>query len=206
MINGSTGGSSITVRVCTRCSDESVRIEEFNFLSVCLTSDNPADCIADVFRTKLRQAEAPCIECGQQLPLRETTSLTSLPSLFVIVLQRYAYAAGQQQKIHKSIQHAVAIDVPFGDGLTEFKLKAVANHRGQTVDSGHYTGNFLLSNFPALSITDKIYTFPFQANCLRLGQMYSFDCMQNPPTLSKLNLSTGYVNLFEMNLIFNHGM
>ena len=131
--------------VCSVCDyrpdDKS---EEFNILSLDVTScaddDKLSEIIQKHFETPdLREMKCKCPHSNNE-EIRVTSNITQPPKFLLIELRRYKIIAGDQVKVQ---QRLVLDEVLKNISGEDYKILAVVNHKGNTIQSGHYVTNVL---------------------------------------------------------------
>ena len=124
-------------RVCQYRPDD--KCEEFNILSLDFTSRATGSKLSEIIRDHYVRPDQRQMKCNCPLSDKRQVSVTSSiiqsPDYLLIELRRYKIVAGNQTKS----KHIVSLDdiltIPTGE---DYVLTAVANHSGETIQSGHY--------------------------------------------------------------------
>ena len=143
-------------RVCQYKPDD--KIDDLDILSLDISANVTSRKLTDIVQehfSKLDEREMRC-ECPDSAykPVRVTSSLTQTPDYLVIELRRYRIVAGNQYKSIQIVRLDDVLTLPTGE---EYHLMGVTDHRGTTIQSGHYV-TFVRSGSDWFLVNDSIVT------------------------------------------------
>ena len=132
---------------------------EFNILSLSVQSCISGATLSELVNQHYQNIEIREMKCqcpgSANKTVRVSTSLIKAPEHLMIELRRYRATAGYQLKSGKLVMLDDTLILPSGE---EYKLKAVADHRGASIQSGHYVSLANLENGKWLLINDDKVT------------------------------------------------
>ena len=143
-------------RVCQYKPDD--KIDDLDILSLDISANVTSRKLTDIVQehfSKLDEREMRC-ECPDSAykAVRVTSSLTQTPDYLVIELRRYRIVAGNQYKSIQIVRLDDVLTLPTGE---EYHLMGVTDHRGTTIQSGHYV-TFVRSGSDWFLVNDSIVT------------------------------------------------
>ena len=143
-------------RVCQYKPDD--KIDDLDILSLDISANVTSRKLTDIVQehfSKLDEREMRC-ECPDSAykAVRVTSSLTQTPDYLVIELRRYRIVAGNQYKSIQIVRLDDVLKLPTGE---EYRLMGVTDHRGTTIQSGHYV-TFVRSGSDWFLVNDSIVT------------------------------------------------
>ena len=151
------------VNLCSKCNYvPEDRVLEFKILSVDVVSSVPGCKLSEIVRQHYENPDIRELKCqcpgSPNKPVTVSTSLLHPPENLLIELRRYQAAAGDQIKCSTIVKLDDVLKLPNGDS---YHLTAVADHRGTTINTGHYVAyvklesGWLLINDDCVSYDNK---------------------------------------------------
>ena len=131
-------------------------------LKSCLVSDISANVtsrkLTDIVQEHYSQCDEREMRCecpgSAYKTVRVTTTLSQAPDNLFIELRRYRIVAGNQYKSIQIVRLDDVLTLPTGE---EYHLMGVTDHRGDTIQSGHYV-TFVRSDSDWFLVNDNIVT------------------------------------------------
>ena len=170
-------------RVCQYKPDD--KIDNFDILSLDISANETSRKLTDIVQehfSKLDEREMRC-QCPDSADktVRVTSSISQAPDNLVIELRRYRIVADNQYKSIQIVRLEDVLTLPTGE---EYRLMGVTDHRGATIQSGHYV-TFVKSGSDWFLVNDSIVTkvnrdyVTSQDNVLLLYSKYENNQNQN---------------------------
>ena len=123
--------------VCQYKPDD--QIDKFDILSLDISANVTSRKLSDVVQEHYSQTDDREVRCqcpdSANKAVRVTTSLSQAPDYLFIELRRYRIVAGNQYKSIQIVRLDDVLTLPTGE---EYHLVGVTDHRGETIQSGHY--------------------------------------------------------------------
>ena len=170
-------------RVCQYKPDD--KIDKFDILSLDISANETSRKLTDIVQehfSKIDEREMRC-QCPDSADkaVRVTSSISQAPDNLVIELRRYRIVADNQYKSIQIVRLEDVLTLPTGE---EYRLMGVTDHRGATIQSGHYV-TFVRSGSDWFLVNDSIVTkvnrdyVTSQDNVLLLYSKYENNQNQN---------------------------
>ena len=126
---------------CVKCKKTNDIVSQDNILKITLSAESLEQCIIGMLTEEILTMEnrwnCETIECTGETT--KQTIIEKLPKVLIVQLNRFADSS---TKITREIFYTQNLDL----GNKPYQLKAVINHHGETLQSGHYTATILGSS------------------------------------------------------------
>ena len=114
-------------------------LTEFKILSLDIFSSVPGCTVSQLIQQHYQSVDMRKLRCecegSDNKDVRVSSSISEEPENLIIELRRYKAIAGNQEKCKNVIKLDSTLLLPSGGDYT---LAAVVDHRGSTIQSGHY--------------------------------------------------------------------
>ena len=123
---------------CSNCFQVSTRSDPFTTLCLPLMTADSAMSISALIRSFCSNERVPyrCERCQVSGESDKQTSVENWPAVLVIALKRFRWERGRSEKNKVLVQCPMQVDLGCA-----YSLQATVEHRGSSVNSGHYTAH-----------------------------------------------------------------
>ena len=147
------------VNVCNICNYKPEdSLTEFKILSLDIFSSVPGCTVSQLIQQHYQSVDMRKLRCecegSDNKDVRVSSSISEEPENLIIELRRYKAIAGNQEKCKNVIKLDSTLLLPSGGDYT---LAAVVDHRGSTIQSGHYI-SFIKSENHWIILDDDVVT------------------------------------------------